>query len=417
MYKRYIKIQRLKKQYPLNIEKINYARMAATLLYPSGILGTIKRILYAIFFTPQIQKSNTTNNNWKIIYSLQHKKRADLDGSIKKLCSIMPPNHTLITINEKFTIFAFLRLARYLKEANTETKGILPFGANYICFALLVAKFKMVHTNISDQGLIDCALGVITFCDAMPYDNLITQMAKNKKIKTITNQHGLYRRLTRKNISADAEAYKNFISDKIFCWGFATVTELSNAGINKNRLLITGKLSYKNYLFPKKLSAYKRFGVLLNGENGKFSNKNLIKIANEIAQRTGLRYYIRPHPANKLSEYTDLTNEFFEHFLTSSLDEYLTYVDFSLSHMTGAIVDLLHAEHRIYIMEDAFLADSFKIPNLAFSTTESIVSTIVAESNNLDLRLKNCKSLHTWFNNEKSQKELIEKEVSNNASS
>lgn len=415
MYRKYIKIQRLKKQYPLNLEKINYAYVAAVLMYPNGFLGAIKRILYAFFFLPKIQISNKANNNWKIIYSLQHKKRADLDDSVKKLCSMVPPNHTLVTINEKFDFFAFLRFARYLKEANSETRKILSYDINYICLTLLVAKFKMAHTKLLEQGLIDCALGVITFCDAMPYDNLITQMAKNKKIKTITNQHGLYRRLTRKNISADAEAYKNFISDKIFCWGLATVTEFLKAGINQDRLIITGKLSQKKPLHPKKASIYKQFGVLLNGENGKFSNKNLIRLANEIAEKTGFRYYIRPHPANKLSEYTNLTNEFFECFLTSSLDDYLTYVDFSLSHMTGTIIDLLGAGHRIYIMEDAFLAESFKIPNLAFSKTESIVSSIEAESTDFDLRFDTCQSLHAWFDNKISQEEIIAKEISKNA--
>src|SRR3546814_6040446 len=89
-------------------------------------------------------------------------------------------------------------------------------------------------------SLVDGRTTVLTFCDAHPHDNLVAQLSSRNGARTITVQHGQYRVLTPVNMSADAEAYANFVSDRLLAWGEATCEEFQRYGISRARMYITG---------------------------------------------------------------------------------------------------------------------------------------------------------------------------------
>lgn len=410
MYRRYLRIQRLKRQYPGNQERINYARVAATLMYAGGIGGLLKRIVYSLFFMPRLEKAGNGTNRWLVFYSLKGKGRKDFDDSVNVLRELMPLPHDFCVTHERFSPLSSFRVLWVALQACREVRGLLPVGFGWIGFIFLVAKFKVVHRQFQEDGLLEGISGVITFCDAMPYDNLLVQMARQKEIRTITCQHGQYRRLDAKNISPDAEAYLNFVSEKMLCWGGATVSEFARAGFDESQMIVVGRLNRRDEL-PACSREYKRFGVLLNGENGKFSNANLIATANQLSERYGFSYFIRPHPANNLKDYLGLVNDRFEGVSNGALSEYVQQADFSLAHMTGVVIDLMKAGHRTYVVDDGMLADVFKLKGLSYADFGDLCTAIESDSENVENRSAICRECYEWFNKEVDQRAVIAAEV------
>ena len=91
--------------------------------------------------------------------------------------------------------------------------------------ALLIAKYRVAAELLCP--LLNGSLKLVTFCDAQPVENLMAQLARARGLRTYTNQHGQYRILDQTNMSPDAEAYSNFVSDKLLCWGEATRKEFA----------------------------------------------------------------------------------------------------------------------------------------------------------------------------------------------
>lgn len=410
MYRRYLRIQRLKKQYPENQECINYARVAATLMYAGGIGGLLKRIVYSLFFMPSLERSGGGGSRWLIFYSLKGKGRKDFDEAVGVMRELMPLPHAFCVTHERFSPFSSLRVLWMVLQAYREVRGLLPVGFGWVGFVFLVAKFKVVHRQFLEVGLLEGLSGVITFCDAMPYDNLLVQMARQRGSRTITCQHGQCRRLGAKNISPDAEVYLNFISEKMLCWGGATISEFARAGFDEAQMVVVGRLNRCEEL-PFCLRDYRRFGVLLNGENGKFSNANLIAAANQLSERYGFTYFIRPHPSNSLKDYLGLVNDRFEGVSNGALSEYVKQTDFSLAHMTGVIIDLMKAGHRAYVVDDGMLADVFKIRGLSYAEIGELCTAIESDSGNFENRLLICRECYEWFNKEVDQRAVIAAEV------
>ncbi|MNG04413.1 hypothetical protein D3C84_875410 [compost metagenome] len=90
-------------------------------------------------------------------------------------------------------------------------------------------------------------------------------------------------------------------------------------------------------------------------------------------------------------------------------NEYLDLVQFSLGHMTGAIVDLLRNEHRVYLYDDGRLADVFKVKDLHFTSIDEIIEDI-KNSNSTINRLK-AREIYSWFNDDSRQYEAIFAEI------
>lgn len=210
---------------------------------------------------------------------------------------------------------------------------------------------------------------VATFCDVHLEDNLVAQLAKKYEITTVTLQHGLYRFIDRGEMSADREAYQNFISDKLFCWGEATVKEFAKANISSDRFLITG--AFRKFDFKNSTEVFDftcagdppLFGVVFNGDSSKKSNFELLKIAEEIATRDSMRYVVRAHPLNKVEEYREYVSEncagFFK--IPVGSNDYMENCLFSLIHMSGVLIEFLACKHKFFIFDDGRLEDMYKL--------------------------------------------------------
>lgn len=377
-FHRHLIIQRIKVLAEVH-GQINYGRIAATKLYDYSVKGSIKRIVYSLFYAVEVF-FHKKNERLLIVYSSREKGREDYDRIHEDCLSLIDGKGDILEVKNRlsfFRIFAILFAAKFYKTIKPEGLCFI----DRLSVALLMAKYHLDYKKISKIPLnYEC---MISFCDANPYENMLTQMATLNNIPSITNQHGQYRILTAENMSADAEAYSNFISSKMLVWGQATVDEFSRYGVSSERLVKFGRLGSApiDNLKTEIDQIKERFGVILNGENGKKYNYMLIDVANQLAELTGCRFIVRLHPANNPPDYLSLVSEMCESIQVFSECEYYNRVDFSIAHMTGVLIEAISREHSIYLL-DKDLPEVFKVDSMLFCSAEELKSKIEVSASN-----------------------------------
>lgn len=356
------KVRTRKMNPKLFIDGINYGRVIATQTYNVSYKSIIKELVRLFIFNCKVEIEGNKSSNICFFYSFKSSNRKDLDSiadlfkeSIKDIKYI----HFIRYISLKNLFEKIYMFSKYFRE-------FLMQGVEDSCISAIVVTQYLMQKNYIDQfKIFDDELTIfITFCDAHGIDNLLTQIANRKQIKTITLQHGQYRILSDGNEIADAELYENFISDYMLVWGQATVDEFIRVGIDADRLIKVGAL--KAFSFNKNSCKYEinsTFGVVLSGDPYKETNINMIKLANQIAEKHNLKYFVRFHPRNQRDLYLKYCKEEYLTGSSSNIEnsEYAKIVDFSLIHMTGVFVELLSVNSLIIVYKDKFIEKIFEI--------------------------------------------------------
>lgn len=354
------------------IENINYARVNAMRMYDTSLKGLLKEIVLLFGYDFNIIYNDKSHSKKYLIYTLRSALRHDYDEIIEMFQKINQDFDLIEVIQVKSIKNIFVKLLKLLKYSvhffSNRVKK--PFQT-----AITTTKYNLLYDKLHTEMFLNDAQIIVTFCDAYSPDNLITQIAKLKGIKTATLQHGQYRILSEGNENADSEAYENFISDYLFTWGQATVDEFSKVNICKERLIKTGAL--RSFTFNNRIDINmnkKIFGVVLCGEAYKDTNIRMIKLANSFYEKYGLKYFLRMHPRNTQKDYLVHINEKALHGFSNNIgnDDYANIVDFSLIHMTGVFVELLSINTPIVVYKDVFLEETFQIEPYCISDLDSL---------------------------------------------
>lgn len=396
----YKKIQEFKSGRAAIQDGVNYAHVVAPLLYDKSVFGFFKKLIFSSFFTTRISVSELKENSLLLYYSCRNKQRRDYDFISQRLREILGARCDYVETSE---LFSLAQLFYTLKELPSSWRGAKGYTANTLQrlgAALLVAKYRSTARRIFPP-LLRGKHKLVTFCDAQAPENLLTQMANAVGVETYTNQHGQYRILDATNISADAEAYANFVSNYILCWGEATQNEFVRFGFKNEQLIITGWIKQWEYVAPH--PPLRVFGVMLNGENGKESNAALLETAQSIASSLNLRYIVRLHPWSKPKEYADFLDNRCAGIGHYGLSSYLKEVDFSLAHMSGATIEVLHSGALAYLLDDGKLPEVFRTIGLSFNSPDAITAAISQDMLTPNLAIQRVQEISKWFNDDHAQ--------------
>ncbi|WP_299004348.1 hypothetical protein [uncultured Caulobacter sp.] len=382
---------------------INYANVIATQLYDESILAAAKRALFALFYSAKLNAVSPGEGEILVFYSSKSKGRHDYDFVIDALLRAAGEGGAYVEVTETLNPFQIFRTMMEVLPALKAVSGYRAHGIDRLCAALLIAKYRSYQSTLA--SLLLQRRRLVTFCDAFPLDNLIAQMAKVQGVHTVTAQHGQYRLLDKTNMSADAEAYANFVSDCMLCWGEATRAEFSRVGIERSRFCVTGWIRKWDGLssVPRPMAGQKLFGVMLNGANGMSANLALLEAAKEVSRSVGLRYLVRAHPHTKLDSLRPLIDENCEDIVHMGIHEYLSMVSFSLGHMSGAIVEVLEVLHPTYLFDDGSLADVFRVDGLSYGDTDSILAAIRKDVDAPEEMRRRLSRLRVWYNDSSDQ--------------
>lgn len=381
------------------IEGVEILRASNSRLYVTSIKKQIALIIFNLFFASKLNKSlREEKDNHDFIY---------LSSS-----NVLKKQHTkemeelLLTYLDEYSYVQF-RSRDKLSLSDFVVKVSLAF--KYFR-AINLIKLPMIY-----RLLISCSLAkgeldakyikkeispylkqsklVFTFCDAIGSDNLACQISNAADVTTATIQHGQYRRLSSVNISADCEAYENFLSNYLLSWGEETETEFSLSGNYSGRFLHVGRLLKPTILdktFHKR-DELSVFGVVLCGENQADYNISLIQFANEIAKKLSLKYYVRIHPSNNKNKYKKLCSDNCIDVKSFGNIEYFNLCDFSIMGMSGVFIDFIDVNHPFFFFDNGYLAKTFTNSGLAINNPLQISALL--EKLNVDsdyfLELKN----------------------------
>lgn len=363
---------KLKANKLLQIEGINFGSVIATEIYDQSIYAYIKHLAKCLLYNFAIEF--TGDDKTKLfIYSLNYTGRRDYN-EIKDLFLEYCPEYAFVDVDRvKGKKGITRKIISIIKKSAKYQLNRVPSS---FLTAILVTEYyellKLYRMTVDWEKV--KWLG--TFADARCEDNIAAQIGIQKKAKTFTLQHGQYRILRPGFENADAESYKNFISDKLLAWGEATRDEFVKYGIGPERVVPVGAL--KSFSFNKPLENIVDsgvFGVIMCGDTYIPSNTEMIKMANEIAKKLNMKYFVRFHPRNDLSLYKPVIDKKYLEGESSKIgnEEYANIVTFSLIHMTGVFVEMLSINSPIFIYDDHYLEEVFRITEFCVKDSEDFM--------------------------------------------
>ena len=90
---------------------------------------------------------------------------------------------------------------------------------------------------------------------------------------------------------------------------------------------------------------------------------------------------------------------------------YLNDVDFSLAHMSGAVVEVLYAGSPIYLLNDGRLAQAFQVDGLSYPNSNSIVAAVKEDQLMPIAAQRRFLKLGQWYNDDCDQSARIREEI------
>jgi hypothetical protein len=402
-YLKYETIQAFKRSGAAVMDGVNYAYVVAPYLYDASWASLFRRLVFSLLFSTRITQFAPAGRQMMVFYSGRHKKRADYDFIASELRRIVGNDGDYAESLERFNPLQWLATLAQTPSALRSLSGYRAGLLDRLSAALLIAKYRSSRRRL--ESLLSGRRRLVTFCDAHPIENLLAQMAKRREIFSVTAQHGQYRLLNESNMSPDAEAYANFVSDRMLCWGEATCAEFVQGGFARERFVVTGWIkAWSPHAPPQSASAPPGvFGVMLNGDNGKESNLALISAAKSIAREMSMSYLVRLHPQTSLDEIKPFLNDACVKADRIGLDDYLNQVEFSLGHMSGAVIEILYKGLNIYVLDDGKLAEAFRVDGLSYSSVDSMVSAIRADYKYPVAASERINNLSLWYNDDVNQ--------------
>lgn len=410
-WERHLAIQAFKQSGAAVQDGVDYAYVVAPQLYDGSLMGLAKRLVFSLFFSLRTVRTTRRQRDILVFYANRAKQRADYDFIAGELQRVVGDDGEYAEAAERFDPLQWVATLARLPGAVCAVSAyrarlIDQFGA-----ALLIAKYRSSRPQLA--RLLPGKRTLVTFCDALPVENLLAQMARAVGIFTLTAQHGQYRLLDESNISPDAEAYANFVSDRMLCWGEATRAEFERAGFDPERFIVTGWIRPWKATRARPAATPAVFGVMLNGENGKDSNVDLISAAKAVAQSTGMTYFVRVHPQTQLNAIRPLVDDRCAAVAHIDLEPYLASVAFSLGHMSGAIVEVLHEGHPTYLFDDGRLADVFRVDGLSYGSVDDLITAVKADAASGDTVRRRMVLLSNWYNESTDQAHRIREAILN----
>lgn len=283
--------------------------------------------------------------NPKIVFVFSHNQLNRIDQLIKfqAVTALFDNRVDIIAKQEGGAINPFLAYIpiwyvqmRHLNYSSTVKRGI--------CYKLCetmgyVNEIEMLIRKTPGIEKIAC------FFDVSAVDSLLVQKYNQRNFTTYTLQHGIV------NGSYDYIEYKCSHAKYMLAWGEYTKRMAMRCGVSEEKIKIVGNVSH---LLESDISLQETskktgcFAVCTNGVLTKKDwsrNKELISMANRIAEKYKMKYFLKIHPCDDVTKYKYLINsEFCIEFVNKGTDiiEVLRRVDFTLCGNSTTFCDSIY---------------------------------------------------------------------------
>ena len=216
---------------------------------------------------------------------------------------------------------------------------------------------------------------LVTYCDVVGVDYFFTYKMNEMGINTITLQHGLY---TNRNPQAFLYSHSksffaiNEYTVKLFRGHnidkeFHVVGMPQNIGIQKSELDCDNNKEVINV------------GILLDGVRSFDDNVKILKIANDIAQDSRYRIYVKFHPSSPSSEYDlrQLRSSIKIEKTNVAIEKFVHNIDIGILNKSTTILQLLYLNVPVLLYEKTNIIDN--IPEtIKFLDSKDLVPKILS---------------------------------------
>lgn len=212
-----------------------------------------------------------------------------------------------------------------------------------ICY-LLCKALGQAHLLMSKIAKMETIKKVICFSDVMTVDSILVQMCNQRGYSTYVLQHGII------NGTYDYVEYKCSHAKCFLAWGEYTKWVAQRYGINEQKVKVAGSMEYLHqtidYTFDTKDCKF--FLVCTNGVDEKSAwerNKEIIILANQIAEKYHIKYYLKVHPYDNADRYRYIIDErYCDRVIDKSekIECVLKTVDFTLCGNSTTFCDSLY---------------------------------------------------------------------------
>lgn len=241
---------------------------------------------------------------------------------------------------ESFEIFSVFKKLRWYFVAKKELRGISSKkDRTYLSMQMVnrkctLEKIKKLHLNPK---------AVMCFFDSSPDENVLMQYFKQQGAVTITNQHGQSLLRSFDYDRMNQSQLLNFKCDFYFAKGEMQKIQLIKAGVDSDKIKLIGCINTNHHeIVIHKLGC---FGVYLDCPTFPFaeeSNQCLVYMAQRIASRTGMKYFLKLHPSEKEDKYNTIADEncLAVYGKNVTLQETFEKADFCITHASATYVDV-----------------------------------------------------------------------------
>ena len=350
-------------------------------LAPRRLKGAIKGVIKSLFLTgPYMRK---VHGNPRILFVYPYNKRKDHLQAFVNLTSQIDDAELLLPGPTRFRPRGFIDIwfiVRYMRRRKFPLKKAIDLARNQA--AVLSFLDEIVKLDIQKYKMI------VVYYDLASIGRFIVEFAQKRKIPSATLQHGAFVSANEKLDGLDKYGIElsYCAADYLLAWNQFSKEEAVKAGMAPERVVVLGPPKYAGlHIAPPPSEPKGIFGVILGWDEARRQNVELVKIANEAAQKSGLKYIIRCHPGSNSAEYTNIANEFCVGVCPAaqSIIEYMDTVDFSICGGTSMFVELLLLGRPVYRLrseKDKY----YRIDVAAFSTADDLLEQVQNKSVDVD---------------------------------
>jgi hypothetical protein len=308
----------------MEIEKIialhRYALHDRRDVYKLALIGHALFLLLFKRYKFEVTKLYGNKGPTYLFFKALH--RFDYDKLFSKISSQCKFNKILAEVNVSYGFdFSFLtgiiNKMRHFDEIDTESfLDKLYLFISYLFYTKIIKSINKFEFDI-----------LVVFADMQPVDNLIVQFYKDKIATTVTLQHGLFVDYEG-HYNLSSVSYENVVSNYFLSWG----EENKKLILRHNPLVevsVCGNPTIESHVRVGKAEK-KYFTVFFDWDVFKDENIEMINIAYQVSDVLNIKFHLRLHPSNDLSNY-DINKQY--------LVENVDYKDsfFMLGHTSSMI--------------------------------------------------------------------------------
>lgn len=315
-----------------------------SILYPSIVFDKIITGSHIVFFSSYTGRKSIVDNFMKVHNMVQSDLIIKTDKNVK------------IDIKNAFRIlFLSFSWDHTLKQYNLNRAD--RYSMVFETLGIVRLHDALLKLKVSDYKLL------VTFNDSFSLESYAVEYFRLFGIKTATLQHGQFISWRADTFFDCGIEFRTFKSDYFLCWNKYTYDEAVKFGIAAKKMIIAGIWSYIGIHRTRcRQNNGGVFGVVISHPSWENENLVLIRAANMISSKYGLKYYLKLHPNYAEDAYDNQVNEYYLGNVKKGIPmlEYANSVDFSLIGSSSVFTELVFIDHDVYRYSSGLPNDKYE---------------------------------------------------------